>query len=72
MSTDLHDERRLLRELGELSDRLRALRAMPPPDPREIHPLESQMSLKWQEMRLRRAGPVNTEAFATGTRCHYR
>ena len=42
------------------------------PDPREIHPLESQMSLKWQEMRLRRAGPVNTEAFATGTRCHYR
>jgi hypothetical protein len=45
---------------------------MPPPDPREIHPLESQMSLKWQEMRLRRAGPVNTEAFATGTRCHYR
>jgi hypothetical protein len=72
MAIDPNDERRLLSELGVLSDRLRALRALPHPDSREIRPLESQMSLKWQEMRLLRAGPVNAEAFATGTRSHYR
>jgi hypothetical protein len=72
MSIDSDNERRLLGELGVLSDRLRALRAVPHPDSREIRPLESQMSLKWQEMRLLRAGPVNTEAFAPGIRSHYR
>ena len=54
-------ERRLLLELGVLSDRLRALRATLHPDPKDIRPLEAQMSLKWQQLRLLRAGPLNTE-----------
>lgn len=58
-------ERRLLVEIGELSDRLRALRAGPRPDPNEMRPIEAQMSLKWQQLRLLRAGPINTEAQPT-------
>lgn len=55
-------ERRLLSELGTLSARLRALRAGVRPDSREIRPLEAQVSLKWQELRSLRAGPINAEA----------
>jgi hypothetical protein len=55
-------ERRLLTELGVLSDKLRALRASPRPDANDIRPLEAQMSLKWQQLRLLRAGPLNAEA----------
>lgn len=61
-------ERRLLLELGVLSDRLRALRATPRPDAKDIRPVEAQMSLKWQELRLLRAGPQNTEAQPTSRR----
>jgi hypothetical protein len=55
-------ERRLLDELGVLSDRVRALRATGRPDSSEIRPVEAQMSLKWQELRSLRAGPLNEEA----------
>jgi hypothetical protein len=64
-SSSISPERRLLVELGVLSDRLRALRATPRPDANEIRPLEAQMSLKWQQLRLLRAGPVNAEAQPT-------
>lgn len=55
------DERRLLAEVGVLSDSLRALRAAPRPDRNETRSIEAQMSLKWQQLRLLRAGPVNAE-----------
>jgi hypothetical protein len=55
-------ERRLLGELGVLSDRLRALRATERPHASDIRPVEAQMSLKWQELRSLRAGPLNAEA----------
>ena len=55
-------ERRLLSELGTLSVRLRTLRAGVRPDSREIRPLEAQVSLRWQELRSLRAGPLNAEA----------
>jgi len=65
-------ERRLLAELGALSDRIRALRAGPHPDGAKIRPLEAQTSLKWQELRLLRAGPINSELFPAEPRSHYR
>lgn len=65
-------ERRLLAELGALSDRIRALRAARHPSGSEIRPLEAQTSLKWQELRLLRAGPINSELFPTESRGHYR
>ena len=49
-------EHTLLRELGAISDRLRALRTTQRPNGTEIRPLEAEMSLKWQELRLLRAG----------------
>jgi hypothetical protein len=55
-------ERSILGELGVLSERLRALRAAKPPNVDDIRPVEAQMSLRWQELRLLRAGPVNAEA----------
>ena len=61
-------ERRLLVELGVLSDRLRVLRAAPKPDAADIRPVEAQMSLKWQQLRFLRAGPQNTEAHPTSRR----
>lgn len=64
-SSSITPERRLLGEIGVLSDRLRALRATARPDSSEIRPIEAQMSLKWQELRLLRAGPINAEAQPT-------
>jgi len=64
MSTIPTAERRLLAELGELSDRIRVLRAEGHPNAVKITPLEAQTSLKWQELRLLRAGPINVEPFA--------
>jgi hypothetical protein len=55
-------ERRLLVELGALSDRIRVLRAAGHPNGSQIEPLEAQTSLKWQELRSLRAGPLNVEA----------
>lgn len=65
-------ERRLLAELGALSDRIRVLRAGREPSAVQIKPLEAQASLKWQELRLLRAGPVNSELFPVESRSHYR
>jgi hypothetical protein len=65
-------ERRLLAELGVLSDRIRALRAERRPNGANITPLEAQASLKWQELRLLRAGPLNAQSFPSETRSHYR
>jgi hypothetical protein len=65
-------ERRLLTELGELSDRIRALRAESHPNGAQIRPLEAQTSLKWQELRLLRAGPMNAEQFPRKSYSHYR
>ena len=67
-SNPVSAERRLLGELGVLSDQLRALRATSRPDASDIRPLEAQMSLKWQQLRLLRAGPRNTEAQPTSRR----
>lgn len=61
MSTVPAAERRLLAELGSLSDRIRTLRAESDPSTVQIKPLEAQASLKWQELRMLRAGPVNRE-----------
>ncbi len=65
-------EQRLLGELGVLSDRIRALRAEPRPNGANITPLEAQSALKWQELRLLRAGPLNAEGFPSQARSHYR
>jgi hypothetical protein len=65
-------ERRLLAELGALSDRIRAIRAERHPSGVEIKPLEAQTSLKWQELRLLRAGPINSELFPSESRSHHR
>ena len=54
-------ERRLLVELGALSDRIRVLRAEGHPNGTQIKPLEAQTSLKWQELRSLRAGALNAE-----------
>ena len=72
MSTIPTAERRLLAELGTLSDRIRALRAEGHPNGSEIRPLEAQSSLKWQELRLLRAGPINSESVPTKSYSHYR
>jgi hypothetical protein len=63
MSTAPFAERLLLAELGTLSDRIRVLRAEHAPDTIQIRPLEAQAKLKWQELRLLRAGPINPELF---------
>jgi hypothetical protein len=65
-------ERRLLTELGTLSDRIRALRAERRPNGIQIMPLEAQSALKWQELRLLRAGPINAGLVPDETRSHYR
>ena len=72
MSTVPAAERRLLADLGALSDRIRALRAGRHPNGGEIRPLEAQTSLKWQELRLLRAGSINSEVFPTDSHSHYR
>lgn len=72
MSTVPTAERRLLAELGVLSDRIRALRAGSHPNGVEIRPLEAQTSLKWQELRLLRAGPINAGPLPTRSYSHYR
>ena len=57
------DEGRLLGDVGVLAQRLRTLRsATPRPDASQIDAVEAQISLKWQQLRLLRAGPVNAEA----------
>lgn len=66
------DEQRLLSELGILADRIRALRTEGRRNAEKITPLEAQTSLKWQQLRLLRAGPVNAEAIAPSTRSVYR
>ena len=55
-------EKGLLAELGQLSDQIRMLRAEGRPNGDRIKPLESQMSLKWQQLRMMRAGPVNEDS----------
>ncbi len=72
MSTVPIAERRLLVELGALSDRIRVLRAERDPGAVQIKPLEAQARLKWQELRLLRAGPINSEPFPPDGRSHYR
>jgi len=72
MSTIPTAERRLLAELGALSDRIRVLRAEGHPNAVRINPLEAQASLKWQELRLLRAGPINSELFLGLARGHSR
>jgi hypothetical protein len=65
-------ERRLLADLGALSDRIRVLRAEGHPNGVQIRPLEAQASLKWQELRLLRAGSINVDLFARPEpRSHY-
>ena len=71
MSTIPTSERRLLAELGALSDRIRVLRAERGPNAVRINPLEAQTSLKWQELRLLRARPINLEVAPRVQRGHY-
>ena len=71
MATIPTSERRLLAELGGLSDRIRALRAERRPNAVRINPLDAQASLKWQELRLLRAGPINLEVAPRVQRGHY-
>jgi hypothetical protein len=53
----LTPERRLLREIGDLADRVRALRAAPAPrDHGAIKTLEEQARAKWQALRSLRGG----------------
>jgi hypothetical protein len=48
-------EQRLLREIGDLADRVRALRASPAPrDHSTIKTLEEQARAKWQALRSMR------------------
>jgi hypothetical protein len=54
-------ERRILVDLGRLSDRLRVLRSAGQAAVNEIRLVEAQMSLKWQQLRSLRAGPINAE-----------
>jgi hypothetical protein len=46
-----------------LADRIRVLRAEGHPNGEHIQPIEAQTSLKWQELRLLRAGPINSDQF---------
>ena len=71
MSTIPTSERRLLAELGALSDRIRVLRAERGPNAVRINPLEAQASLKWQELRLLRADLINLEVAPRVQRGHY-
>ena len=41
------------------------------PNAVRINPLEAQASLKWQELRLLRAGPINLEVAPRVQRGHY-
>ena len=65
-------EQRLLAELGVLSDRIRAFRAEGHPNGLQIKTLEAQQSLKWQELRSLRAGPINLESFGSPQSRGYR
>ena len=52
-------ETQILREIGVLSDRVRALRRPAGRlDGSQIKALEGQSRSKWEELRLLRAGPV--------------
>ncbi len=56
-------ERRLLREIGALSDRVRELRRTDGRfDGTQIKALEGQSRVKWEELRLLRAGPTMTDS----------
>ncbi len=53
---------RLVREIGELSDRVRRLRLTEPVRGKdEIHSLEKESLLKWTELRELRAGSINED-----------
>ncbi len=55
-------ENALLREIGELSNRVRELRRGDGRhDPAQIKALEGQSRSKWEELRLLRAGPVTID-----------
>lgn len=54
-------ERRLLTEIGGLSDRIRALRGTGASNGTQIRALEAQSRAKWEELRLLRAGSVNLD-----------
>ncbi len=55
-------ERALLREIGEISNRVRELRRGDGRhDPVQIKALEGESRSKWEELRLLRAGPVTID-----------
>ena len=55
-------ERALLREIGEISNRVRELRRGDGRhDPAQIKALEGESRSKWEELRLLRAGPVTID-----------
>lgn len=65
-------EQTLLREIGVLSDRLRAMRAAPALiNSPEIKVLEAQSRAKWEELRTLRARPMNADLPAPNERGHY-
>ena len=66
------NERQILVDIGDLSDRLRQLRAAPHLDATELRALEAQARLKWEELRSLRAGPTNGELTRPDVRGHYR
>jgi hypothetical protein len=64
MNDDASNEREggLLREIGGLHDRVRALRQSPKRDSAQIKALEGEARSKWEELRRLRAGPVTADA----------
>jgi hypothetical protein len=55
-------EQRLLREIGNLADRVRELRSGPAPhDHTAIKALEEQSRSKWQQLRSARGGTISQE-----------
>ena len=66
-------ERALLREIGVLHDKLRAMRASGAmARATEIKAIETQSRAKWEELRTVRARPVNGDLPEPTARGHYR
>ena len=62
-------ERQLLREVGEISDRVRALRtANAALHSSQIKTLEAEAQVKWRELRAQRAGPFDGDVVAQSRR----
>lgn len=60
MQTDA--ERRLITEITNLADRIRALRAPGGRQDGAITALEAQSRSKWEQLRALRAGPADPDA----------